>query len=196
MSSSAQCPCSGCRSWSPAISSTGRSSPDHHQIEARPTKFRWCAILLPVQTSMANTSQDYFKELRKHVCIGRRSPDSGLHEHLDSTSFWKQAYEKSEAAQVKLLDKIYELEQFSTKEQDKWDIFELPPDPDCVSAQHTGKRKRGIEVTAKANSQSKRKCLPLKPPIPKSSHESLKQPSAGVIAEGGDGFKGISFCKH
>ena len=115
------------------------------------------------------------------MCDGRRSLSSDDHEHLDSTSFWKQAYEESEAAQAKLLDKIYELEQRSTLEQEKHNLFDIPPDPESPCPKAIGKRKRATEPVAKANSQSKRKGLLGK--APKLSHTTLAQPLVDAIAD-------------
>jgi hypothetical protein len=75
-------------------------------------------------------------------------------EHLDSIAFWKQAYEQSEAAQTKLLDRIYELEQDQTTPRDGLAFPEVPASPIP-----TRKRKRNNETAAKANSQSKRRDL-------------------------------------
>ena len=100
------------------------------------------------------TSPEYFAKLREHISSGRRP--SSEHEYLDSITFWKKAYEESEAAQAKLLDRIYELEQGHALDQHKYDLFDLPQDPEVPVLEGLGKRKRGSEPAAKANSQSKR----------------------------------------
>ncbi|KAL2830009.1 hypothetical protein BDW59DRAFT_158764 [Aspergillus cavernicola] len=56
--------------------------------------------------------REYILQTRQFVKASREaeishSPDK----FFDSVSFWKQAYEKSEAEQTKLLDRVYELEQ-------------------------------------------------------------------------------------
>lgn len=55
---------------------------------------------------------DHILEIRRHIHDGKayRCPEFP-EKHLDSITFWREAYEKSESAQSTLLDKIYELEQ-------------------------------------------------------------------------------------
>ena len=103
------------------------------------------------------TSPEYFAKLREHILSGRRP--SSEHEHLDSIAFWRKAYEESEVAQAKLLDKIYELEQRHALDQDKCDLFDLPRGPERPALPGLGRRKRGSEPTARANSQSKRRAV-------------------------------------
>ena len=56
--------------------------------------------------------KDHILGLRKHIRTGRRGQGRTADEkHLDSAVFWRQAYEESAAAQSRLLDRIYELEQ-------------------------------------------------------------------------------------
>ncbi|EFW19484.1 hypothetical protein D8B26_007710 [Coccidioides posadasii str. Silveira] len=58
------------------------------------------------------TIKDYILCIRNYIKTGQRERDESSQEyHLDSTAFWREAYEKSEAAQSRLLDRIYELEQ-------------------------------------------------------------------------------------
>lgn len=58
------------------------------------------------------TSADHILQIRSFIknsrTASRPAPDDKF---FDSVSFWQQAYEKSEAEQSKLLDRIYELEQ-------------------------------------------------------------------------------------
>ncbi|OJD17887.1 hypothetical protein AJ78_02059 [Emergomyces pasteurianus Ep9510] len=58
------------------------------------------------------TIKDHILEVRRHIYNGKicHIPELPT-KHLDSITFWREAYEKSESAQSKLLDKIYELEQ-------------------------------------------------------------------------------------
>ena len=74
------------------------------------------------------------------------------HEHLDSIAFWKQAYEESEAAQTKLLDRIHELEQDQAAPRSGLAFPEVPASPITTS-----KRKRKNETVAKVTTQSKRR---------------------------------------
>ncbi|KAL1886471.1 hypothetical protein Plec18167_000402 [Paecilomyces lecythidis] len=56
--------------------------------------------------------KDHILQIRELIKPGRDPVRTSFPEkHLDSVSFWQQAYEKSEASQSKLLDRIYELEQ-------------------------------------------------------------------------------------
>ena len=110
----------------------------------------------PVELSLA----EYFDQLRKHIRNGPRDTSAPDHEHIDSVSFWKQAYERSEVAQANLLDRIYELEQHQKPQDSRSKIFDLLDIP------ITGKRKRGKEAVAKANCQSTRRAAPAKPSQP------------------------------
>lgn len=64
---------------------------------------------------MSNIVPDYILQIRSHIAHARDPhPVSLQNKFFDSVSFWQQAYEKSEAEQSKLLDRIYELEQRNT----------------------------------------------------------------------------------
>ncbi|PGH19413.1 hypothetical protein AJ80_03913 [Polytolypa hystricis UAMH7299] len=78
----------------------------HHQRQA-------IQYILRYTVSCANNRNlDYILSIREHIRNGRNAESTSTPEkHLDSITFWRQAYEKSEATQTKLLDKIYELEQ-------------------------------------------------------------------------------------
>lgn len=83
-----------------------------------------------------------------------RSISTDTHEHIDNTAFWKQAYEESEAARAELLDRIFELEQNQTVSRSGLATLEMAANPVV-----TNKRKRKNDLTAKANSQSKRRAV-------------------------------------
>lgn len=73
-----------------------------------------CLIIFPIH-SMSNTVPDYILQIRSHISHAKNPhPVSLPNKFFDSVSFWQQAYEKSEAEQSKLLDRIYELEQRNT----------------------------------------------------------------------------------
>ena len=73
-----------------------------------------CPIAFPIH-SMSNTVPDYILQIRSHIAHAKDPhPVSLQNKFFDSVSFWQQAYEKSEAEQSKLLDRIYELEQRNT----------------------------------------------------------------------------------
>ncbi|KAK2744374.1 N-acetylglucosaminyl-phosphatidylinositol de-N-acetylase [Myotisia sp. PD_48] len=60
------------------------------------------------------TIRDYILHLRKHILLGQKlQVPHGGQSNLDSTSFWREAYERSEAEKSQLLNRIYELEQLS-----------------------------------------------------------------------------------
>jgi hypothetical protein len=103
--------------------------------------------------------EDYFGQLRQRILPRSTPPEN--HEHLDSIAFWKQAYEESEAAQTKLLDRIYELEQDQNMANNGQAFREMP-----ASAITLNRRKRKSETMAKANSQSKRRAVLAKTPQP------------------------------
>ncbi|KAI1914062.1 hypothetical protein LOZ65_005691 [Ophidiomyces ophidiicola] len=55
---------------------------------------------------------NYILDVRRHIHAGQRNiADVTEDRYLDSAAFWREAYEKSEAYQSRLLDKVYELEQ-------------------------------------------------------------------------------------
>ncbi|GAB1206524.1 hypothetical protein APSETT445_005214 [Aspergillus pseudonomiae] len=57
--------------------------------------------------------RDYILNIRQHIKDTRDADKSYTHDKdrfFDSVSFWQQAYEKSEAEQSKLVDRIYDLE--------------------------------------------------------------------------------------
>ena len=116
----------------------------------------------PRFTDLANFSTDYFSQLRRHVRDGPQRTSAQEDQHLDSTEFWKQAYETSEAAQAKLLDRIYELEQNQTSLGNGLTVLDMPVSP---IAMKKGKRKN--ETVTKANSQSKRRIVLAKTPMPR-----------------------------
>ena len=73
-----------------------------------------CPIVFPIH-SMSNTVPEYILQIRSHIAHAKDPhPVSLQSKFFDSVSFWQQAYEKSEAEQSKLLDRIYELEQRNT----------------------------------------------------------------------------------
>ncbi|KAK2836946.1 hypothetical protein FQN49_006563 [Arthroderma sp. PD_2] len=80
----------------------------------RPSQFQLALALAVVKSMPSDTSiREHIQKLRDYIATGKRTrlETIGQENHLDSTAFWREAYEKSEAAQSKLLDKIYELEQ-------------------------------------------------------------------------------------
>ncbi|KAI2060050.1 hypothetical protein LOZ36_002441 [Ophidiomyces ophidiicola] len=66
-----------------------------------------------VKSKPPHTSiKDYILDVRRHIHVGQRNiVDATEDRYLDSAAFWREAYEKSEAYQSRLLDKVYELEQ-------------------------------------------------------------------------------------
>jgi hypothetical protein len=59
-----------------------------------------------------NCLSEFVSQVVSRIQAGaRREEDANERKHLDSAAFWRHAYEKSEAAQSKLLDRVYELEQ-------------------------------------------------------------------------------------
>ncbi|OAX84674.1 hypothetical protein ACJ72_00966 [Emergomyces africanus] len=80
----------------------------------RPPSQPQLALALAIVKSKPSdtTLKDHILEVRRHIYNGKTNHAPELpHKHLDSITFWREAYEKSESAQSKLLDKIYELEQ-------------------------------------------------------------------------------------
>ncbi|WEW61063.1 hypothetical protein PRK78_006552 [Emydomyces testavorans] len=79
-----------------------------------PSQAQLALALAIVKSKPAHVSiKDFILGVRNHVKSGRRKQVEAVQDdrHLDSAAFWREAYEKSEAAQSRLLDKIYELEQ-------------------------------------------------------------------------------------
>lgn len=97
-------------------------------------------------------SAEYLIQLCQHIVQGTRGTTFDLPQHIDSCTFWKRAYEASEEAQAKLLDRIFELEQ------------DQETRPKLASAIATAssevrKRKTQEQDVAVANSRSKRKSI-------------------------------------
>lgn len=88
---------------------------------------------------------DHILGLRRHIRTGTREPEPDLepttatlvndNRHVDSVAFWRESYEKSEAAQSRLLDRIYELEQ-------KNESIRLNKDDDGPATQERATTKR------------------------------------------------------
>lgn len=73
-----------------------------------------CPMTVPIRP-ISNIIPDYILHIRSHIAHAKDPhPVSLQNKFFDSVSFWQQAYEKSEAEQSKLLDRIYELEQRNT----------------------------------------------------------------------------------
>ncbi|PGG96737.1 hypothetical protein AJ79_09465 [Helicocarpus griseus UAMH5409] len=79
----------------------------------RPSQPQLALALAIVKSKPSNISiKDHILDVRRHIHNGRTHQGPEIPEkHLDSITFWREAYEKSESAQSKLLDRIYELEQ-------------------------------------------------------------------------------------
>lgn len=101
---------------------------------------------------------DHILQIRSFIKNGRTcnrpAPDDKF---FDSVSFWQQAYEKSEAEQSKLLDRLYELEQRNESLAAK-----LRPEThdSPVSEQKQSdslKRKRGVDANKPAGNAPDRK---------------------------------------
>lgn len=60
------------------------------------------------------TRKEYIFQLRSFITEAKEPHPVNSDKFFDSVRFWQQAYEKSEAEQSKLLDRIYELEQRNT----------------------------------------------------------------------------------
>ncbi|GAD95356.1 hypothetical protein NFIA_074750 [Paecilomyces variotii No. 5] len=90
-------------------------SPKNSSKEAifAPFQSQLALALAIVKLKPANVDiKDHILKIREHIKPGNDPVRTSLPEkHLDSVAFWQQAYEKSEASQSKLLDRIYELEQ-------------------------------------------------------------------------------------
>ncbi|EQL37704.1 hypothetical protein, variant [Blastomyces dermatitidis ER-3] len=78
-----------------------------------PSQPQLALALAIVKSKPSNTTiKDHILKIRRHIQNGKAYHAPELPEkHLDSITFWREAYEMSESAQSKLLDKIYELEQ-------------------------------------------------------------------------------------
>ncbi|KKZ63638.1 hypothetical protein EMCG_02079 [[Emmonsia] crescens] len=78
-----------------------------------PSQPQLALALAVVKSKPSDTTiKDHILEIRRHIHDGKTYHAPEMPEkHLDSITFWREAYEKSESAQSKLLDKIYALEQ-------------------------------------------------------------------------------------
>ncbi|EEQ32285.1 conserved hypothetical protein [Microsporum canis CBS 113480] len=122
-------------------------------------QFQLALALAIVQSKPPDMSiREYALKLRDYIIVGKRAPETTFMEtHLDSTAFWREAYEKSEAAQSELLDKIYELEQRNEARllRDKWDKSFDPTSPEqsrasakskCLPANRPKKRAKTMSI--------------------------------------------------
>ncbi|DAA73300.1 TPA_exp: Uncharacterized protein A8136_5225 [Trichophyton benhamiae CBS 112371] len=137
-----------------------------------PLQFQIALALAVVKSKPQDTSiRDHILNLRAYIAAGKRLwPEPACVEsHLDSTRFWREAYEKSEAAQSKLLDRIYELEQRNEARllRDKWDasvsvekqsVAQANPKPS--SSTHPKKRAKTVSIESQAYALSSNKIHP------------------------------------
>ncbi|KAK2797689.1 hypothetical protein FQN50_009113 [Emmonsiellopsis sp. PD_5] len=85
---------------------------DHSRF-CPPSQTQLALALTIVKSKPANIPlKDHILQIRQHIHNGgNRHSNTTEDKHLDSITFWREAYEKSESAQSKLQDRIYELEQ-------------------------------------------------------------------------------------
>ncbi|KAK2776252.1 hypothetical protein FQN53_002750 [Emmonsiellopsis sp. PD_33] len=78
-----------------------------------PSQTQLALALAIVKSKPPNVAlKDHILQTRQHIHNGGNPHSSTTEDkHLDSITFWREAYEKSESAQSKLQDRIYELEQ-------------------------------------------------------------------------------------
>ena len=96
---------------------------------------------------------DYISEIRQHFKIGEKPQlDTSREKYFDSVTFWQQAYEKSEAAQSKLLDRIYDLEQRNEALLSR--LKPMGPEPLVSSKQTTNRTASTVRKGAKTNNDS------------------------------------------
>ncbi|KAJ9205598.1 hypothetical protein DTO271D3_2475 [Paecilomyces variotii] len=110
-----------------------------HEAVPAPSQSQLALALAIVKLKPAHVDiKDHILKIREHIKHGRDPIRTSFPEkHLDSVAFWQQAYEKSEATQSKLLDRIYELEQ-----RNEALLLKLQPkEPEGTKAQGQGKRK-------------------------------------------------------
>ncbi|PYH43862.1 uncharacterized protein BP01DRAFT_344147 [Aspergillus saccharolyticus JOP 1030-1] len=70
------------------------------------------ALAIVKQKPLGTTMRDYFVQIRQFIKpVTATDRSASRDQFFDSVAFWQQAYERSEAEQSKLLDRIYELEQ-------------------------------------------------------------------------------------
>ncbi|KAK2804232.1 hypothetical protein FQN51_002321 [Onygenales sp. PD_10] len=78
-----------------------------------PSQTQLALALAIVKSKPPNVAlKDHILQTRQHIHNGGNQHSNTTEDkHLDSITFWREAYEKSESAQSKLQDRIYELEQ-------------------------------------------------------------------------------------
>ncbi|RAL14652.1 uncharacterized protein BO97DRAFT_432820 [Aspergillus homomorphus CBS 101889] len=70
------------------------------------------ALAIVKQKPIETTMKDYFTHIRQFIkSVPPTDRPTNRDQYFDSVAFWQKAYERSEAEQSKLLDRIYELEQ-------------------------------------------------------------------------------------
>jgi hypothetical protein len=110
---------------------------------------------------------DHILHIRQHLKGGRKLHlEAAPRKYFESVAFWQQAYEQSEAAQSKLLDRIYDLEQRNETLQAK-----LKPATavERASGLVNQKTKRSKDVTSTAKKRLK------------TTNETSREPDVGNI---------------
>lgn len=129
---------------------------------------------------------DYIAEIRQHLKVGEKPQlDTSREKYFDSVTFWQQAYEKSEAAQSKLLDKIYDLEQRNEALLSR--LKPVEPEPPVLSKQTTncdGGAPGTVRKRAKTNNNCAKR-IPTGMPSRISGTFEYKEEGAFTIHSGG-----------
>ena len=118
------------------------------------------ASLLRQGVPLLRIPSDFISALQTYVRAGRGSFTTGLEtKYLESTSFWKEAYEKSEAARMVLQDQVYNLEEVleTTKGQ-------RPSGHHTPGSKIGQKRKRDFDAPVKSGSDAERRATPASMP--------------------------------
>ncbi|RAK77994.1 uncharacterized protein BO72DRAFT_527139 [Aspergillus fijiensis CBS 313.89] len=113
------------------------------------------ALALVKHKPVGTTMKDYFTRIRQFIKAGTPTDrPTSRDQFFDSVAFWQKAYEKSEAEQSKLLDRIYELEQRSEKLTAKLHGSNAVP-KDLV--QGSTKRKATLDASMAGTTTSRKK---------------------------------------
>ncbi|KAE8131802.1 hypothetical protein BDV38DRAFT_288382 [Aspergillus pseudotamarii] len=105
--------------------------------------------------------REYILRIRQHIKDTREAEKPYTHDKdrfFDSVSFWRQAYEKSEAEQSKLLDRIYDLERHNGALSSKLHSQNTPLEAEQSSSKRKAtvseKAARGATTRKRAKTQT------------------------------------------
>lgn len=137
-------------------------------------------VRLSYKAELTSMSPDYILRIRSLIRRLKESNTTIDDKFFDSTRFWQSAFEKSQAEQTKLMDKIFELEQ---RNQALLTKVHGSPASDIKSPTSTKRKAAGIEENGMDTGTAKKRYRGRRHDIRSSAdiRTSLNGPSQGLI---------------